>query len=239
VAAVVPDADVGAHELFVSKSEAARLGVRTRSYLLVQPSRGASWRSLARRIRALAPAGTRMRIRGPGRAADLRRADAVLAPVQLKARFGEFAADPHPRPGGWLRIDPSWVSRHIVTTTVPILGHVTCNRALIRPLRGALGELVRRGLARLVDRRQFAGCYVPRLILGSNDGSISHHTWGAALDLNARANPFGAPPRQDPRLVAVFRRWGFTWGGRWLVPDGMHFEYLGRGRRRAAPRRAP
>jgi D-alanyl-D-alanine carboxypeptidase len=24
----------------------------------------------------------------------------------------------------------------------------------------------------------------------------------------------------------VFERWGFTWGGRWLVPDGMHFEFL-------------
>jgi len=21
-------------------------------------------------------------------------------------------------------------------------------------------------------------------------------------------------------------RWGFTWGGRWLVPDPAHFEYL-------------
>jgi D-alanyl-D-alanine carboxypeptidase len=26
--------------------------------------------------------------------------------------------------------------------------------------------------------------------------------------------------------VAIFERWGFTWGGRWLVLDGMHFELL-------------
>jgi hypothetical protein len=26
-------------------------------------------------------------------------------------------------------------------------------------------------------------------------------------------------------LVAIFRRWGFTWGGRWMRPDGMHFEF--------------
>ena len=29
-----------------------------------------------------------------------------------------------------------------------------------------------------------------------------------------------------PRLVSAFERWGFTWGGRWLVPDGMHFEII-------------
>jgi hypothetical protein len=25
--------------------------------------------------------------------------------------------------------------------------------------------------------------------------------------------------------VEIFDRWGFTWGGSWLVPDGMHFEF--------------
>ncbi|MGH2726880.1 MAG: M15 family metallopeptidase, partial [Actinomycetota bacterium] len=39
-------------------------------------------------------------------------------------------------------------------------------------------------------------------------------------------NPYGEKPRQDPRLVALMERWGFTWGGRWLVPDGMHFEFV-------------
>jgi len=38
-------------------------------------------------------------------------------------------------------------------------------------------------------------------------------------------NPFGAPPNQDPRLVAVMERWGFIWGGIFVRPDGMHFEY--------------
>jgi hypothetical protein len=28
------------------------------------------------------------------------------------------------------------------------------------------------------------------------------------------------------RLVSIFQRWGFAWGGAWLVPDGTHFEFL-------------
>ena len=35
---------------------------------------------------------------------------------------------------------------------------------------------------------------------------------------------------QDPRLVRIMERHGFSWGGRWpTVPDGMHFEYHGDG----------
>jgi hypothetical protein len=44
--------------------------------------------------------------------------------------------------------------------------------------------------------------------------------------VNADTNRFGSPPAQDPRLVQLLGRWGFTWGGNWIVPDGMHFEYL-------------
>ena len=47
-----------------------------------------------------------------------------------------------------------------------------------------------------------------------------------AVDLNVAGNPTGLASAQDPRLVEVMERWGFTWGGRWLVPDPAHFEWL-------------
>ncbi len=226
VAGVLPDRDVGGHELLVSRRQAAALGQTTDRYLLVEPAPATPWQALAARIRAMLPPGARLRIRAPGQAAWLRQGDAVLPQAMEKALLGEFAARPTPAPGGWITIDPAWVARHIVTAPMPILGRVTCNRAVIAPLRGALAEVVRRGLARLVDPGDYAGCYAARVIPGDPGPSLAHHAWGSAIDLNARANPQGLPPHQDPRLVAILQRWGFTWGGRWLVPDGMHFELL-------------
>ena len=112
------------------------------------------------------------------------------APVELKARFGEFAVrlpygvglDRH-RPG-------AGCAATIVTRSVPILGQVTCHRAMIAPLRRALGSLQRRGLARLVDPGDYEGCYAPRRIPDS--GSLSLHAWGLAVDINASENPQGA-----------------------------------------------
>ena len=67
---------------------------------------------------------------------------------------------------------------------------------------------------------------MPRVQFGDS-GVISRHTWGIAVDINEDTNRYGDAPTQDPRLVAIMARSGFSWGGVWLVPDGMHFEYVG------------
>jgi len=104
-----------------------------------------------------------------------------------------------------------------------LLGTVRCNRALIPPLRAALVSLERAGLGRLIRRSDYGGCFVPRVVRGGS--SLSHHSWGSAIDVNVSTNPLGARPHQDPRLVRAFAQAGFVWGGRFLRPDGMHFEY--------------
>jgi D-alanyl-D-alanine carboxypeptidase len=143
-------------------------------------------------------------------------------PIQMKVAFGEPAVG-LPYGDDWIRLDPGFVARHIVTRPVPILGSVTCHRAMIGPLRAALGELARRGLARLVNRADYAGCHAPRRIQPS--GQLSLHAWGVAIDINAAANPFMGRSHQDLRLVRTMERHGFTWGGEWPTrPDPMHFE---------------
>ena len=224
VAGIVPDAAIGANEVFVSLRTAHAFGLRTERYLLIDPRKGAQRDRVAARIRALLPSGALLRIRAPGETPYFRQGDAVLPMVRMKEVFGEFAA--RPVAGGYLEIDPAWVSRHIVIARIPLLGEVRCNRAIIPQLRGALSELAASGLGQLINPRQYGGCFSPRFVNRIPSAGISHHAWGAAVDINVAANPYGHPPTQDGRLVAIFTRWGFTWGGRFLIPDGMHFEFI-------------
>jgi hypothetical protein len=223
VAAILPDELVGAHELFVSLDTGRRIGVTHDRYALLQPQGRPTDRQLEKQIRALLPAGTLVRVRAPGETPFFRQGDAVLPPVRLKMLFGEFAAKPTPGQPGYLTLDPAWVRTHIATEHVPLLGNVTCNVALFPQIRGAIHELIDEGLADTIT--SFSGCYSHRFVNRDPEAGISHHTWGAALDINVPQNPFGAVPHQDPRMVAVFERWGFIWGGTFILPDGMHFEY--------------
>ena len=90
--------------------------------------------------------------------------------------------------------------------------------------RAALQEVADGGLASLVDPADFGGCYSPRFIGRDPDRGPSLHAWGIAVDLNVSGNQVGTPGTIDARVVRIFERWGFAWGGRWSVPDPMHFE---------------
>jgi hypothetical protein len=163
-------------------------------------------------------AATRLLPGGPGDIGPAR-------PGGLKVQFGEPAVG-LPYGSDWIRVAPAFVHRYIVSRRVPILGTVSCHRAMLPHLRAALGELARRGLSGLVNPADFAGCYAPRRI--QPRGQLSLHAWGLAVDLNASRNPFRGASHQDPRLVRVMEKHGFTWGGRWPTrPDPMHFELRG------------
>jgi hypothetical protein len=143
--------------------------------------------------------------------------------VLLKALFGEFAARTLKGQPGYIEVDPEWRRTHLATTRIPLLGPVTCHRGIVPQLRRAMAELRSAGLGRLI--RTFNGCFVPRFISRDPTAMLSHHTWGIAFDMNLVGNYYGDPPHQDRRLVATLERWGFLWGGLFVVPDGNHFEY--------------
>ena len=124
--------------------------------------------------------------------------------------------------GGRIAPDPAWVAENIGTEPVPILGSVTCHRAIFPQLRAALQEIVDTGLADRIDPDHYAGCYYPRFIAGTT--TLSNHSFGLALDLNVPGNQRGTVGEMDPGIVAIFERWGFTWGGDWRYTDPMHFE---------------
>ncbi|WP_182525174.1 M15 family metallopeptidase [Nocardioides dongkuii] len=124
--------------------------------------------------------------------------------------------------GGRIAPAPEWVSSHISTEPVPILGMVTCNKLIFPQLRAALQEITDLGLAAKINPEEYAGCYYPRFIAGST--TLSNHSFGTALDMNVPGNGRGTVGEMDRTVVAVFKKWGFAWGGDWNYTDPMHFE---------------
>jgi hypothetical protein len=125
---------------------------------------------------------------------------------------------------GYIEPDPAWVEANIASGTVPILGEVTCHRLVFPQLAEALAEIEEAGLTKSIDPDHYGGCYVPRFIGRDPRRGLSFHAFGLALDLNVAGNYYGTRGDMDPRVVEIFERWGFEWGGRWSTPDPMHFQ---------------
>ena len=124
--------------------------------------------------------------------------------------------------GGRIAPDPAWVRTHIATEQVPILGAVTCNKAMLPQLRAAFEAIVEADLADEINPDEYAGCYYPRFIAGSS--KLSNHAFGLAVDLNVPGNGRGTAGEMHRGVVAIFESMGFAWGGRWSYTDPMHFE---------------
>ena len=145
----------------------------------------------------------------------------------MDERFGLFYVRETPT---GIRLDPRWTAAYIRAPRIVQLGTVECNRGIVAPLTAAMKEITRLGLGKTINTADFiyeGGCWNPRTIRFGH-GMISHHAWGIAIDINVGRNPLGAKPHQDPRLVAIMAKYGFTWGGDWLRHDGAHFEWVGR-----------
>ncbi len=232
VAAVVDDHVLGGNEMALPASFMPK-AADAATYLLVDDGGDAA--GTAARVRAALPTRA-LRVRTQTDNGFLSADDTVLTQAQIKKRFGEFALRPRSDGRGFVP-DDRWEHQWLATQEhVPQLGAVTCNREVLPALVAAMREVTGDGLGSTVHTADYqveGGCWNPSVVPFSG-GSISRHAWGIAVDINVDANDLGTLPRQDPRLVAIMRKHGFAWGGDWLRPDGMHFEYVG-----ANPTRTP
>ena len=220
VGAIVSDEDAGSAEVVLSRNSAAAVGFS-------RPSRIVAWGNIAKVSTAWANIVPSSYLR---RSATPPNTDSVLSQAELKVTFGEFTVR---RDRGRIESDPGWKTRNVVAHNYPVIGRVACHKAMEAPLLRALTEIHQSGLSDLIDvadTKRGGGCYSAREIRTTNGTSgrnLSRHSWAAAIDLNPSTNSFGATPTMDPRIVYVFRRNGFAWGGTWSIPDGMHFELIG------------
>ncbi len=203
-------------DLLLDDATGKAAGLRERTGMLLSAGKGVDPVVLAAKIRA---------ITGKGAEVDLLTAPAAnpvafLSGSRAARAFGAFSYRYFP--DGTIQPDAAWVRNNIQTTQMPIFGTVTCHRLLIPQLRGALQDVVNAGLAGSLTT--YDGCYVPRFIERNPENSISLHTWGIAIDMDAATNYRGIKGTMNPKVVDIFKRWGFRWGGDWAYTDPMHFE---------------
>ena len=96
-----------------------------------------------------------------------------------------------------------------------------CNKDLIAPLTKAFQNLIKTGFVN--ELKTWDGCFNIRGKRG-NPQSMSLHSWGVAIDVNAAWNGFGKKPTLSTGFVKCFTDAGFDWAGTWSKPDGMHFQ---------------
>lgn len=98
---------------------------------------------------------------------------------------------------------------------------IYCNKDMVEPLTKAFKNLIATGHVK--ELKTWDGCFNIRNKRGTLD-SMSLHSWGVAIDVNAAWNGFGKKPTLSSGFVKCFTDAGFDWGGLWTKPDGMHFQ---------------
>lgn len=164
--------------------------------------------------------------------------------------FGKFAFANAPTPENpeAIKLLDDWAAKNLVKVSIAPLPDAAQHgveivrfHRLVAPAFEAL--LKTWGDAGLLERiLSWNGSYVPRYKRGrapgpkqpSNVAFLSAHSWGSAFDVNARWNALGHAPAPAGtlgsvwELVEIAEDLGWAWGGRWRVPDAMHFEATAR-----------
>ncbi len=176
-------------------------------------------------------------------------ADGIVGPHTWRALLPDVQADtwdlevPHSRAEvyrifGNPRMPGFQETQLAFCETPPALNHVFwrqneqfkngfwCHRLLLQPLLSVYQSIAGSGLAWALQ--SFDGCWNVRNIRGERE--LSMHSWGIAVDHNAKTNPLGENGDMHPAIVEIFKAHGFYWGG-WFKKrkDFMHFEFTGRG----------
>lgn len=132
------------------------------------------------------------------------------------------------------RLSQRWQDKHLSRFKLPwsiplswnpdlVTNNIYCHKEIGEIIQELLESIERCGLRRHIHT--FGGCFFFRHTRSGT--KLSTHSWGIAIDLNVATNQMGTTGDMDPRLVQLFREYGFKWGGDWpgRSKDPMHFQF--------------
>jgi hypothetical protein len=229
IARVAADAQVGGTELVMTYAAADTLGITTATRVVIWgiESRPAFEGALAARA-VLGRPETRV-----VRSWDPPNPDSTLGTAATKALLGEFAyqltAD------DVMVQEAAWQDAHLPAGRELLDDQIAirarCHHQVAVDLKAALADVAAAGLAPAIDvgnANTYGGCHNARFNrINGELGVVSRHAWAMALDTNTVSNCQGCVPQMNCDVVRIFRRHNFAWGGNFLRPDGMHFEWVG------------
>lgn len=150
---------------------------------------------------------------------------------ELETKFGRIVREPTTGKLTWMRawqhLENLFVPAEIAAVCINAATNkgttkIFCNLAMHEPLREVFGALIGAGLH--LELKTFDGCFNVRPVRGVPN-VMSVHSWGLALDFNAKDNPLGGESTWSPDFVQVWKDAGFVWGGDFKRKDPMHFQY--------------
>lgn len=123
-------------------------------------------------------------------------------------------------------LDPDFVTNYITIVGLknPNGGEweVECHKAIVQRLRQVWEDLISSDKLHLIQT--YNGCLNIRMKRGKNEPSV--HSWGLAIDINAKQYPMGSVEQQPEAITNAFKKQGFSWGGHWKSrKDPMHYEF--------------
>ena len=134
---------------------------------------------------------------------------------------------------GHIEYTNDWDRDNITVVDIPQLAAIGAGtngikfyQPAAKQLQAAFDEIQKAGLMNQIH--EWCGSYSPRLLRGSTN-ILSNHAFGTALDINCTNLTYGRPVQfsNQPdfaKVVDIFQKHGFVWGGYFARPDPMHFE---------------
>lgn len=248
VGLIAPDVLLGGTEILMSTVTAATVGANTNTRLMlygkfdhaavaaVLVSQGLFTTAYLRVSKSWDPPGP----------------DDTLSLMRTKQLLGEFDiyyAGLASGTSAWVARNAAWSTANLPTVKDTYAGGVRalCHNAIRADLTAALSEVLATypSLVKSNQSKYFTGIDVAntnnnggcatsssaRLSrIANGTGTVSRHSWGQAIDMSTLANCQGCVPKMDCNIVRIFRKHHFAWGGNFLEPDGMHFEWVGEAR---------